>query len=420
MALACSVGYVEDEESPEMIMKKFEELERLQKEQEEQKKLAAEEKENIDVEGKAKSNEPTDVETEGLNEEQLEAVFKQTSSFSLKSAVKGNDVYFQDTEDILDEGAWARERLFFEDDEGDYDYDDYMYFYENDDCFWEDEPKERKQKRAGRKRIPGDFNKGAVESRLIATFHQGVHMLVKRKVRKIDPNEILKTAIPKYPIPASWARTIAPYKPPHVIEAEKQARDGSIVAVQDPLDTLDASIVRDYMCVMISPPWQAAQGGPGITIEDFQRLPIRKLCARGFVCVWVEKHVLGDVVEVLDKWSFDYIENFTWVLWNGNTHMKKEAAPYFCKSHTTMLMFRKYVRPVGWRAEGKEIELRHQRTPDVVSDFVRVLQGTERKPEQAYKAVETLLPDGMGQFLELWATDPRKGWTSVIAPATSS
>ena len=69
------MGYVEDEESPEMIMKKFEELERLQKEQEELKKKAAEEKENIAVEKDldAKMGDSTRMDTDGLDEEQLEA-----------------------------------------------------------------------------------------------------------------------------------------------------------------------------------------------------------------------------------------------------------------------------------------------------------------------------------------------------------
>ena len=89
------------------------------------------------------------------------------------------------------------------------------------------------------------------------------------------------------------------------------------------------------------PPWQAPNGGDGVTVDDLRRLPLSKICTRGFVCIWVDKHVLGEVVDLLDKWKFDYIENLTWVQLKGNTHMKMEGAPYFCKSHMTMLMFRK-------------------------------------------------------------------------------
>ena len=106
---------------------------------------------------------------------------------------------------MLDEEIWARERIMFEDDDGDYDYVDYIYFYENDECFWEDDPKEKKRRKEGggprKQRMPGDFNKAAVESRLIATFHQGMHMLVKRNIRKINPDDVVKPAIPRHPIP---------------------------------------------------------------------------------------------------------------------------------------------------------------------------------------------------------------------------
>lgn len=37
-------------------------------------------------------------------------------------------------------------------------------------------------------------------------------------------------------------------------------------------------------------------------------------------------------------------------------------------------------------------------------------------PEEVYIALETLLPTGKGQFLELWAAPdaPREGWTQVV------
>jgi hypothetical protein len=42
--------------------------------------------------------------------------------------------------------------------------------------------------------------------------------------------------------------------------------------------------------------------------------------------------------------------------------------------------------------------------------------GRRHMPEEVYIALETLLPTGKGQFLELWAApdSPREGWTQVV------
>jgi hypothetical protein len=69
------VGYVDDEESVESILKKFEELEKIQAQVKGPK-----DDEDEDDKGKA----PAKDEDDALTEEQLEEVFKRTSMFSAK------------------------------------------------------------------------------------------------------------------------------------------------------------------------------------------------------------------------------------------------------------------------------------------------------------------------------------------------
>lgn len=69
------VGYVEDGESVEAIMKKFEELERIEKE------FSALQMDTVEEE----------IATNNLTEEQLEEVFKRTSAFTVKSATIDTD-----------------------------------------------------------------------------------------------------------------------------------------------------------------------------------------------------------------------------------------------------------------------------------------------------------------------------------------
>ena len=68
--------------------------------------------------------------------------------------------------------------------------------------------------------------------------------------------------------------------------------------------------------------------------------------------------------------------------------------------------------------QGKDIELRHQRNPDVVLDCVQAdCEGHEKIPSETYKAIETLLPGGKDRLLELWSApdnNPREGWTQVV------
>jgi hypothetical protein len=84
------VGYVEDEESVEAIMKKFEELERFQQE------LQAQNMERP-IENHDNPNPNTQMDSiKLLNERQLEELFKRTSGYTVKEAMMDNfDIWEQ-------------------------------------------------------------------------------------------------------------------------------------------------------------------------------------------------------------------------------------------------------------------------------------------------------------------------------------
>lgn len=95
------LGYVEDGETPEMIMKKFEKLEQLQRSQ--QAPVA---------EVQTNNTEPS------LTEDQLEKLFKETSYFSVNDVLEPERVY-----DIDEEGFVDEEFVFSEDED-----DEFVYF----------------------------------------------------------------------------------------------------------------------------------------------------------------------------------------------------------------------------------------------------------------------------------------------------
>jgi hypothetical protein len=58
----------------------------------------------------------------------------------------------------------------------------------------------------------------------------------------------------------------------------------------------------------------------------------------------------------------------------------------------------------------QNIELRHQRSPDVVFDY---LKPNDKCPIETYSTIEILLPQSRGKLLELWGNkeeNDRPGW----------
>lgn len=95
-----------------------------------------------------------------------------------------------------------------------------------------------------------------------------------------------------------------------------------------------------------------------------------KIVKAGFLFIWLEKEWLQRIVSIVAKWGFKYVENFCWIKKNINNQINRDEYKYFNKSKLSLLIFRK---------EG-EIELRHQRNPDCVFDFIRPrLPGKKKK-----------------------------------------
>ena len=98
------VGYVEDDETPEMIMKKFAQMERMQeaakKAKREQNKLEEaknENKKSSKAEMSDSDEEETEIEKNNgmLSEEQLVTLFNDTSYYSINSLKRNNEIMFQ-------------------------------------------------------------------------------------------------------------------------------------------------------------------------------------------------------------------------------------------------------------------------------------------------------------------------------------
>ncbi|KAI8063911.1 hypothetical protein BC940DRAFT_242852 [Gongronella butleri] len=136
----------------------------------------------------------------------------------------------------------------------------------------------------------------------------------------------------------------------------------------------------------------------------------------GLIFIWIHKLIQADVVRMMYGLGCKYVENLVWFKKAANNAPVDIPMPYIATTKEILLMFKK----------GEGIDLRHQRSPDVIIDFEVPLaewideEFTTPKPESVYEMIETLLPEGgyhqelqHGRFVELWtkrANPKREGW----------
>ncbi|KAF9437719.1 hypothetical protein BGZ76_011428 [Entomortierella beljakovae] len=427
------VGYVEENESIEAIMKKFEELARMEEEFAKSKantngdepsngegasngvvssngegsSSVQEFKEPIDANGEVifgvEEVKNTPDESTGFTDEQLQEIFRRTSGFTVRSMLRDTP------EDIYEEDLWqasiADEDYLFDFEEE----DDYLMAM--DDHFWDEEvgisrkrgrkekeprppraPKEPKVK--GEKRRIGNSDRESILQRykvmqVRLQDRNGIFYTVKKKVSTMDPTLPTYVRIPPVPIPRSWIHPIKTIeKQP---ERENDIPGTRYMETTSILDMDFTSLGADFQAIYMDPPILREGDEPGpnkITLEQLAKLNISALLPRGFLFMWIEKEFLPEVVAMAEKWELRYVENFCWVKKNVNNQIRCEKSKYFNSSKLSLLIFRKEA----------DIDIRHQRSPDSVFDFVKPTDPTElseEKPAFLYELIETLLPQAV-------------------------
>jgi len=163
--------------------------------------------------------------------------------------------------------------------------------------------------------------------------------------------------------------------------------------------------------ILINPDWnlnkKEGSRDAGISIHQFKKLKFsHKFVQEGIIFVWVEKEIMSEVLVHMDFQGFNYIENVCWV------HLDKSRKEFVAKqktmnvsqcywldtaankilkkAHRTLLMFRRN----STAANAVRLELRHQRTGDVVFTFKgkRPTLISSRRREPAHEASVLHLP----------------------------
>ncbi|KAJ2549852.1 hypothetical protein EV175_004286 [Coemansia sp. RSA 1933] len=469
------VRYVEDDESVDAIMKKFEELERIEKEFSSRKKTDTEQEgssskphesgsaaEPANDEDNANSDKGKAISDDGvvddgikdkmdasldarksgdresMSMELLEEVFKRTSAFTVHGATM-DDIDFETMDDIELWQAEAGGNIPSEWEEE----EDYVSLNLDDDML-DDEfgvvlPRRRHMKRDPSKRSAGP--RLTSRDQIIQRYkymqvrvqdRHGHTFFVSRKVNAVDPSMPTYVRIPPNPIPRSWIKHIRPLDKDAestttniisgVLIPNAEPKASRLIHTDVTVD-FDFSIFKPtFQCVYMDPPLLLPGDEPKPGFFDISKLlaiPVDKLLAPGsFLFTWCEKELIVDMCEIAENsWGLKYVENFCWVRYQTNNQIQRLPSNYFCRSKVTLLIFRR---------EG-DLEIRHQRSPDSLFDFVKPkLPGdlNDRKPDFAYTAIETLLPRAIctdeepdpDRLLQLWFPSDchRTNWTTII------
>mmetsp|Transcript_13151 Transcript_13151/g.16490 ORF Transcript_13151/g.16490 Transcript_13151/m.16490 type:complete len:225 (+) Transcript_13151:2011-2685(+) len=144
--------------------------------------------------------------------------------------------------------------------------------------------------------------------------------------------------------------------------------------------------------VMMDPPWQLASKAPtrGVALgysqlpnREIMDMPIPLIQSNGFIFIWVINSRYSFALEMMQHWGYEFVDDITWVKSTVNGRLAKGHGFYLQHAKESCLVGMKGNRPES---------LQGNISPDVI---VSQRRGQSQKPEEIYKLIETLVPDGL-------------------------
>jgi N6-adenosine-specific RNA methylase IME4 len=175
-------------------------------------------------------------------------------------------------------------------------------------------------------------------------------------------------------------------------------------------DFLTAVRGTEFTTVLADPPWQFANRTgkmapehkrlsryPTLSLDDIKNIPVNCVTSKNsHLYLWVPNALLGEGLEVMKAWGFNYKTNIIW------HKVRKDGGPdgrgvgFYFRNTTEIVLF-------GIRG--------HLRTLDPGRTQVNIIRSEKRehsrKPDELYNIIEACSP---GPYLELFARGSRRGW----------
>ena len=167
---------------------------------------------------------------------------------------------------------------------------------------------------------------------------------------------------------------------------------------------------KTFETVLADPPWRF-QNRTGkvapeharlaryrtMSFEEIGELPVGEAVGeQAHLYLWVPNALLGEGLEVMRRWGFDYKTNLVWFKVRKDGGPDGRGVGFYFRNVTELVLF-------GVRGSRRTLAPGRRR----VNLFPERKREHSRKPEQLYDIVEACSP---GPFLELFARHGRPGW----------
>lgn len=136
-----------------------------------------------------------------------------------------------------------------------------------------------------------------------------------------------------------------------------------------------------------------------MTTQEIAELPLPKIAlGKSHLYLWVPNALILDGLTVMEHWGFEYKTNLVWYKTRKDGGPDGRGVGFYFRNVTELLLF-------GVRGS--------LRTADPGRTQVNIIATRKRehsrKPDEQYDIIEACSP---GPYLELFARQPREGWTS--------
>lgn len=133
--------------------------------------------------------------------------------------------------------------------------------------------------------------------------------------------------------------------------------------------------------------------------EEIADLPVYLIGAeRSHLYLWVPNTMIRDGLEVMDRWCYRYKTMLIWYKTRKDGGPDGRGVGFYFRNVTECILF-------GVRGKLRTREAGRRQ----VNLFAEQKREHSRKPESLYQIIEACSP---GPYLELFARQPREGWTS--------
>lgn len=169
---------------------------------------------------------------------------------------------------------------------------------------------------------------------------------------------------------------------------------------------------QSFGTILADPPWRFANRTgkmapehqrlaryPTMTLSEIVELPVQRLALpQSHLYLWVPNALIREGLQVMEHWGFEYKTNLVWYKVRKDGGPDGRGVGFYFRNVTELVLF-------GVRGGLRTDSPGRTQTNIIVSRK----REHSRKPDEQYKIIESCSP---GPYLEMFARQPRDGWTS--------